>query len=345
MAYALLMTESCRTSWASAWAARHVDRRPRPRPGARRGIGALPGLHHRLHRRAVIHRHARWTAVAARRRLGAVERSRGHRPRRRRSCCSVGRRRDRSGATATWVVAIAGCVGDHGLLVYNRRQRRRFGFPLRPMWAEVLSGSPVAWPCSRFAAVANANYWPPGLAEGCATSNGIVGRRRAEDLVGHLRGRSSSSSGSTRDDLHRHPPKVRALRLRLRRKPGSRGAGWHQHALDHHEDVHADGPAVRDRRGGRIGKTERRDTRHRGRATSSTSSPRPSSAGHPSRAGSGRCRARSLAPRDAVARIRIGVHRRGLADPERRGRHRPGRGGRLRHRTIAGAAADREGAI
>ena len=43
------------------------------------------------------------------------------------------------GGTATWVLAVVGCLAVIALLDYNRRQRRRFGFPLRPMWAEALS--------------------------------------------------------------------------------------------------------------------------------------------------------------------------------------------------------------
>ena len=54
-----------------------MDRRPRVgrRP---RGIHRrFPGLHHRLHRRPVLHRHARRPAVPARLGLAAVERRRG----------------------------------------------------------------------------------------------------------------------------------------------------------------------------------------------------------------------------------------------------------------------------
>ena len=44
------------------------------------------------------------------------------------------------GGTATWALAVIGCVAVIALLAYNRRQRRRFGFPVRPMWAELLLG-------------------------------------------------------------------------------------------------------------------------------------------------------------------------------------------------------------
>jgi D-xylose transport system permease protein len=42
------------------------------------------------------------------------------------------------GVDMTWLVAIAASLAVAGLIVYNRRQRRRYGFALRPGWAEVL---------------------------------------------------------------------------------------------------------------------------------------------------------------------------------------------------------------
>jgi D-xylose transport system permease protein len=42
------------------------------------------------------------------------------------------------GETITWALGIAGCLAVVGLLYNSRRQRLRYGFPTRPMWAEVL---------------------------------------------------------------------------------------------------------------------------------------------------------------------------------------------------------------
>ena len=42
------------------------------------------------------------------------------------------------GEWATWLLAAIGIVAILALIVYSRRQRQRFGFPVRPMWAEVL---------------------------------------------------------------------------------------------------------------------------------------------------------------------------------------------------------------
>jgi len=78
------------------------------------------------------------------------------------------------GGTATWVVAIIGCLAVVALLVYNRRQRQRFGFPVRPRWAEVLVGAVGCGAILGLAWIANANYWPKGLATKYATENGIT---------------------------------------------------------------------------------------------------------------------------------------------------------------------------
>jgi D-xylose transport system permease protein len=61
------------------------------------------------------------------------------------------------------------------VLLYNsRRQRRRFEFPTRPMWAEVLlvaagciASLGVAW-------FANQSFWPKGLADQYAIDHGIT---------------------------------------------------------------------------------------------------------------------------------------------------------------------------
>lgn len=73
------------------------------------------------------------------------------------------------GGTLTWVVGIVGCLAIVGLLFNGRRQRRRFDFPLRPMWAEVLLGVIGCVAMIGVAAFANANLWPEGLANRIAT--------------------------------------------------------------------------------------------------------------------------------------------------------------------------------
>lgn len=76
------------------------------------------------------------------------------------------------GGTGTWILGVIGCIAIIALLFNGRRQRRRFGFPVRPMWAEVLLGIVGCLAVLGVAAFANANYWPQGLAERIALEQG-----------------------------------------------------------------------------------------------------------------------------------------------------------------------------
>jgi len=68
------------------------------------------------------------------------------------------------GGTLTWGLGLIGCLAIIALLIIGRRQRRRFGFPVRPIWAEVLVGAIGSGVVLGAAAFANANLWPEGLA-------------------------------------------------------------------------------------------------------------------------------------------------------------------------------------
>ncbi len=78
------------------------------------------------------------------------------------------------GGTWTWVVAVVGCLAVVVLLVSGRRQRRRFDFPVRPMWAEILIGVAGCAAILGLAWFANGNYWPPRLATEYAVQHGIT---------------------------------------------------------------------------------------------------------------------------------------------------------------------------
>jgi D-xylose transport system permease protein len=77
------------------------------------------------------------------------------------------------GGTATWILGIVACIPIIGLLISGRRQRRRYGFPVRPVWAEALLGVIGCAAVLGLAAFANANFWPQGLANRYAAEHGI----------------------------------------------------------------------------------------------------------------------------------------------------------------------------
>jgi D-xylose transport system permease protein len=68
------------------------------------------------------------------------------------------------GGTLTWIIGALGCAAIILILFNGRRQRRRYGFPLRPMWAEVLLGVVGCGAALGLAWFANNNFWPQGLA-------------------------------------------------------------------------------------------------------------------------------------------------------------------------------------
>ena len=77
------------------------------------------------------------------------------------------------GGTLTWGLGLIGCLAIIALLINGRRQRRRYGFPLRPMWAEVLLGVVGCVAVLALSAFANANLWPEGLANRIALEQNL----------------------------------------------------------------------------------------------------------------------------------------------------------------------------
>lgn len=73
------------------------------------------------------------------------------------------------GGPITWIIGGLGCAAIVFLLYSGRRQRRRYGFPLRPMWAEILIGVVGCGAALGLAWFANNNFWPTGLANRIAT--------------------------------------------------------------------------------------------------------------------------------------------------------------------------------
>lgn len=77
------------------------------------------------------------------------------------------------GGTLTWAIGLVGCLAIIALLVNGRRQRQRYGFPLRPMWAEVLLAFLGCVAVLALAAFANNNFWPASAADRYAQEHNI----------------------------------------------------------------------------------------------------------------------------------------------------------------------------
>jgi D-xylose transport system permease protein len=78
------------------------------------------------------------------------------------------------GATSSWIVGIAACLAIVASIVMQRRQRQRFQFPLRPMWAEVTLAVIGCGAALAAVAVINAYPMPIGLAKTYAEQHGIA---------------------------------------------------------------------------------------------------------------------------------------------------------------------------
>jgi D-xylose transport system permease protein len=78
------------------------------------------------------------------------------------------------GQWGSWIVGVLACVGIIYSLIASRRRRRRYGFPLRPMWAEVTIGILGCGAVLGAVAIANAYPWPASLATSYATTHNIT---------------------------------------------------------------------------------------------------------------------------------------------------------------------------
>jgi D-xylose transport system permease protein len=78
------------------------------------------------------------------------------------------------GATASWVVGGIACLAIVAAIINSRRQRMRFGFPLKPLWAEFLLGIIGCASVLGAVEVANHYYWPVAIARKYADAHGIA---------------------------------------------------------------------------------------------------------------------------------------------------------------------------
>ena len=67
------------------------------------------------------------------------------------------------GETASWAVGAVACVGVLFSLWHNRRQRMRFQFPTRPLWAESLLAVMGCSLIVGFVLLVNSHPWPKGI--------------------------------------------------------------------------------------------------------------------------------------------------------------------------------------
>jgi D-xylose transport system permease protein len=78
------------------------------------------------------------------------------------------------GATASWIVGILACVAVALMLLNGRSQRKRFKFPLRPVWAESLLGVVACAAILGAVWIANSYPWPIGIVRQYAQRTGIT---------------------------------------------------------------------------------------------------------------------------------------------------------------------------
>ncbi|MCT8989682.1 sugar ABC transporter permease [Chelativorans sp. SCAU2101] len=78
------------------------------------------------------------------------------------------------GAFWSWVAGVAGCIALVLLLAQARRQRRKFHFPLRPLWAETFLAAVGCMLILGAVAVANSYPWPAGIVRNYAEANNIT---------------------------------------------------------------------------------------------------------------------------------------------------------------------------
>lgn len=77
------------------------------------------------------------------------------------------------GAVGSWIVGLLACAGIIWMIVSGRSQRRRFDFPLRPVWAEWFLGALGCGVVIGAVLLVNAYPWPKGIVAQYAQAQGI----------------------------------------------------------------------------------------------------------------------------------------------------------------------------
>lgn len=77
------------------------------------------------------------------------------------------------GSTWSWIIGIVACAAVVFMLVNARSQRKRFNFPVRPVWAEGFLGAVACALILGAVWVANSYPWPVGIVRRYAEANNI----------------------------------------------------------------------------------------------------------------------------------------------------------------------------
>jgi len=78
------------------------------------------------------------------------------------------------GDVTSWILGVLACVAIVISLIAARRRRQRYGFPIRPIWAQVVVGAAACAAVLAAIWVANNYFWPPALAQQYAEENNIA---------------------------------------------------------------------------------------------------------------------------------------------------------------------------
>lgn len=78
------------------------------------------------------------------------------------------------GATASWMLAVVACAAIILGILYGRSQRKRFKFPLRPVWAETFLAVTGCLIVLGVTQVINSYYWPRGVVNRWAKEQNVT---------------------------------------------------------------------------------------------------------------------------------------------------------------------------
>ncbi len=150
------------------------------------------------------------------------------------------------GSFWSWIIGAIACAGIIWSLNSGRLARKRFKFPLRPMWAEMLVGGILCGLVLATVYLVNIYYWPKGIVKEYATANAIT-TPLDEIFIAHgfaipvliaLAVGLVMTFVANRTRLGRYV-------YRDRRQPRGGGAGGRQHQAHHHRGFHDHGPPRR----------------------------------------------------------------------------------------------------